>query len=92
MAQAQRSSEIAPFCHGRKRPRALLLEGPPLNKIALLSAPLLTFCLLFAPAAHAEDTMMKKDSMHMKHHMKKDAMMHKDSMMKKDPMMKDDTK
>ncbi len=63
-----------------------------MNKIAMLSAPLLTFCLLFAPAAHAEDTMMKKDLMHMsKHHMKKDAMMHKDTMMKKDPMKDDAT-
>jgi pentapeptide MXKDX repeat protein len=62
-----------------------------MNKIVLLSAPLLAFSLLVAPAARADDTMMKKDSMHMtKHHMKKDAMMHKDSMMKKDTMMKDE--
>jgi pentapeptide MXKDX repeat protein len=81
------------ICHGRNRPMALLLEGSFMNKIAMLSASLLTFGVLFAPAAHAaEDSMMKKDSMHMKpmHHMKKDAMMHKDSMMKKDKMMKDD--
>jgi len=54
---------------------------------------LLTFGVLFALPAQAEDTMMKKDEMHMSkpaHHMKKGAMMHKDSM-KKDTMMKDDT-
>ena len=72
---------------------ALLLEGSFMNKIALLSAPLLTLGLLFAPAAHAEDAAATKDAMHMKpmHHMKKDTMMHKDHMMKKDPMKDDAT-
>ena len=62
------------------------------NKILVLSASLVAFGILFAPAAQAEDTMMKKDTMHMSkpaHHMKKDTM-HKDNMMKDDKMMKDD--
>jgi pentapeptide MXKDX repeat protein len=95
MAQAQRSSERGAIRHAWNRRRALPLEGLFMNKFVVLSAPLVTLCLLFAPAAHAaEDSMMKKDSMHMSkpmHHMKKDSM-HKDSVMKKDPMMKDDTK
>ncbi len=89
MAQAQRSSEGGAIRHAQRRPTALPLEGLFMNRIVALSAPLLTLGLFFAPDAHAEDTMMKKDSLHMKHHMKKDAMMHKDTMMKKDPM-KDD--
>jgi pentapeptide MXKDX repeat protein len=74
-------------------PAALLLEGLSMTRMIAFSVPLLTFGLLFAPLAQAEDTMMSKDSMHMSksaHHMKKGAMMHKDSM-KKDTMMKDDT-
>ena len=65
-----------------------------MNKIFAFSVPFLALGLFFAPAAQAEDSMMKKELMHMSkpaHHMKKDAMMHKDSMMKKDTMMKDDT-
>ncbi len=63
-----------------------------MKKIVVLSASLAAFGLLFAPAAQAEDTMMKKDSMHTSkpmHHMKKDTM-HKDNMMKGDKMMKED--
>ena len=64
-----------------------------MTRMIVLSIPLLTFAFLFAPAAQAEDSMMKTDATHMSksaHHMKKGAMMHKDSM-KKDTMMKDDT-
>ena len=64
-----------------------------MTKMIRFFVPLLTFGVLFALPAQAEDTMMKKDEMHMSkpaHHMKKGAMMHKDSM-KKDTMMKDDT-
>jgi pentapeptide MXKDX repeat protein len=74
--------------------RRSLLEGLSMTRTIVFSVPLLTFGLLFAPAAQAEDSMMKKDAMHMSkpaHHMKKGAMMHKDNMMKKDTMMKDDT-
>ena len=52
-----------------------------MTRMFLLSVPLLTFGVLSALPAQAEDTMMKKDTMHMSkpaHHMKKDAMMHKD--------------
>ena len=64
-----------------------------MTRMIMLSVPLLTFGVLFALPAQAEDSMMKKDETHMSkpaHHMKKGAMMHKDSM-KKDTMMKDDT-
>jgi pentapeptide MXKDX repeat protein len=64
-----------------------------MTRMIMLSVPLLTFGLLFAPAAQAQDSTTNKDTMHMSkpaHHMKKGAMMHKDSM-KKDTMMKDDT-
>lgn len=64
-----------------------------MTRMIMLSVPLLTFGVLFALPAQAQDTMMKKDETHMSkpaHHMKKGAMMHKDSM-KKDTMMKDDT-
>ena len=63
-----------------------------MKKIFALSASLAAFGLVLAPAAQAEDTMMKKDTMHMSkpaHHMKKDTMMHKDNM-KGDKMMKDE--
>lgn len=63
-----------------------------MTRMIAFSVPLLTFGLLFAPAAQAEDAMMKTDAAHMSkpaHHMKKGATMHKDSM-KKDTMMKDD--
>ena len=63
-----------------------------MTRMIAFSVPLLTFGFFFAPAAQAEDSMMKTDATHMSkpaHHMKKGAMMHKDSM-KKDTMMKDD--
>ena len=58
-----------------------------------LSASLVALGLLLAPAAQAEDTMMKKDSMEhmskpMHKNMKKDTM-HKDTMMKGDAMKGD---
>jgi pentapeptide MXKDX repeat protein len=77
-------------------PRAASDGGPVevsfVNKILALSGSLVAFGFLFAPAAQAEDTMMKKDTMHMSkpaHHMKKNTI-HKESMMKDDKMMKDD--
>ncbi len=68
-----------------------------MTRMIAFSVPLLTFGLLSALPAQAEDSTMKTDAAHMSathmskpaHHMKKDAMMHKDSM-KKDTMMKDD--
>ena len=63
-----------------------------MTRMIAFSVPLLTFGLLFALPAQAEDSMMKADATHMSkpaHHMKKGAMTHKDSM-KKDTMMKDD--
>ena len=62
-----------------------------MTRMIAFSVPLLTFGLLFALPAQAENS-MKTDATHMSkpaHHMKKGAMMHKDSM-KKDTMMKDD--
>jgi pentapeptide MXKDX repeat protein len=78
--------------HKIREPSGAPAGGSSMKKIFALFASLAAFGLVLAPAARAEDTMMKKDETHMSkpmHHMKKDTMMHKDNM-KGDKMMKDD--